>query len=268
MRIRITPYGPSNSARDLCAAINERTEAAGLPKVLRTRRNNSNYYMKDDDIVINWGLRQGPRARLMNMSYGKEGVLNHPASVGTASNKLSAFERLYEEGASVPPFTSCREEAENIFLSKGSVVVRETLNGHGGAGIRLFEKNSVESLPEAPLYTQYIPKEHEYRVHVLGEEVHIRQKRRRRSHENPNWQIRNHANGFVMAKECSFISEGVEELATSAVDALELHFGAVDIIYGTDGKCYVLEVNTAPGLEASTLDLYADYFVNEIKGVM
>ena len=266
MRVRITPYGPSNSARDLCAAINERTELLGLPTVLRTRQRDSQYYMKDGDMVINWGMRLGRRSRMMGINAYVPSVYNLPYRVEGASNKLKTFECLHSARIPIPSFTSNKLDAERAFHTGDTIVVRATLSGHGGTGISIVTPNSVESLPEAPLYTKYIPKEHEYRVHVLGEETHIRQKRRKLSHEDPNWQIRNHANGFVMAQECSFIPEGIEALSIAAVDALNLHFGAVDIIYGTDGKCYVLEVNTAPGLEASTLALYADYFVNEIKG--
>lgn len=39
------------------------------------------------------------------------------------------------------------------------------------------------------------------------------------------------------------------EMAKSAVQALGLDFGAVDILKGRDGNFYILEVNTAPGVE-------------------
>jgi glutathione synthase/RimK-type ligase-like ATP-grasp enzyme len=45
----------------------------------------------------------------------------------------------------------------------------------------------------------------------------------------------------------------------AAVSALGLDFGAVDIIWNErEDKCYVLEVNTAPGLQGSTLENYAN----------
>ena len=37
----------------------------------------------------------------------------------------------------------------------------------------------------------------------------------------------------------------------------------MDIILGENGKFYVLEVNSAPGLEDRKLELYADYFRHE-----
>ena len=48
----------------------------------------------------------------------------------------------------------------------------------------------------------------------------------------------------------------------NTIKALKLDFGAVDIIRAKNGKLYVLEVNTAPGLEERKLQIYADYFKN------
>jgi D-alanine-D-alanine ligase-like ATP-grasp enzyme len=45
-----------------------------------------------------------------------------------------------------------------------------------------------------------------------------------------------------------------------------LDFGAVDIIYNAKrNECYVLEVNTAPGLEGTTVEKYATKFASELK---
>lgn len=43
--------------------------------------------------------------------------------------------------------------------------------------------------------------------------------------------------------------EELKDLGGRAVDALDLDFGAVDILQSVDGRYYVLEVNTAPGVE-------------------
>ena len=52
-----------------------------------------------------------------------------------------------------------------------------------------------------------------------------------------------------------------DTIAVNAVKALGLDFGAVDIIYNEkENQYYVLEVNTAPGLEGTTLIKYAERF--------
>ena len=55
-------------------------------------------------------------------------------------------------------------------------------------------------------------------------------------------------------------------MGIDAVSALGLDFGAVDIIEDADGKLYVLEVNTAPGLEGQTLTLMAEALKELIDG--
>ena len=55
----------------------------------------------------------------------------------------------------------------------------------------------------------------------------------------------------------------MDESKKAAVDVInyfELEFGAVDLIETESGKTFVLEVNTAPGLEGTTLTKYGDAF--------
>ena len=47
--------------------------------------------------------------------------------------------------------------------------------------------------------------------------------------------------------------------------AVGLKIGAVDIIWNElENKCYVLEINTAPGLEGTTLVKYTEAILKEI----
>ena len=50
------------------------------------------------------------------------------------------------------------------------------------------------------------------------------------------------------------LNKPLGEEAIKAVEALKLHYGAVDCCIGADGKPYIIECNTGPGLEASSLD--------------
>ena len=88
------------------------------------------------------------------------------------------------------------------------------------------------------LYVKYIKKKAEYRIHVFnGKIIDIQQKRKRHEAIEINFQIRSHNNGWVLG----------------------LDFGAVDIIWNEkQQQGYVLEVNTAPGLEGETIINYAN----------
>ncbi len=179
--------------------------------------------------------------------------------MAVAGNKLLTFQQLQnKQGINIPEFTTDVEEAKSYFEGNGQIVARTILSGHSGAGILLCA--SDESVPNAPLYVKYIPKRKEFRVHVIfGKVVDIQQKRKREGFENANFQVRNHANGWVYCRENLEEPTGLREAALRAVEELGLDFGAVDIIWNEKhNRCYVLEVNTAPGLEGTSVNIYAD----------
>lgn len=206
--------------------------------------------------MINWGASEVP----FNYRY----ILNKPDAVRIASNKLLSFNTMKEAGVSIPEFTTNKEEAEN-WLESSDVVCRFKLNGHSGEGITIVNKG--EQLPEevAPLYTRYVKKKKEYRVHVFkGEVIFVQEKKKRNSipTEEMDFRIRNASGGFVFAHQDVFLGEGGRDVACAAVNALGLDFGAVDLIYNErQDKFYALEVNTAPGLEGETVNRYKEAFL-------
>lgn len=90
-------------------------------------------------------------------------------------------------------------------------------------------------------------------------------KARRIAHDNPNWQIRNHQNGFVYAAhEVKDTPLPIINAATAMFECTGYDFGAVDVLWNEhEGKAYVCEVNAAPGLENQrTLEFYANAMRN------
>lgn len=243
-KIKIYPYKQgSASAGKLANALGGR--------VLKTE--GSAYRPSVGDFVINWGSS-------MQVTFLPAQVLNDPLKVAMASNKRSAFLAMEKGGVRIPRYALNKAGV----CWTGLTVCRHKLTGHSGEGIELAQ---ADKLPDAPLYVEYIKKEDEYRVHIVGDEVVLVQRKARdRSVENPNWQIRNHANGFVFVRNDVVYDPSVVEQAKLALKALELDFGAVDVIFNVkEGKAYVLEVNTAPGMEGTTVEDYASAFRNYIK---
>lgn len=241
MRIRVFPYKQgSASARSLADALGAR--------VLRLQ--GSTFRPRQRDVLINWGSSQPTPT-------GYARTLNRFASVAAAANKLHAFTMLRDANVSIPNFWTDRNA---IPADAFPIVCRTVLNGHSGRGIVVAD--SADQLVDAPLYTQYIPKQDEYRVHVVGGQVvAVQRKTRRHDVENPNWRIRNHGNGF------NFVRGGVDapvhvlEQSIMAITALGLDFGGVDVVWNERRQLsYVLEVNTACGLEGQTVDDYANAF--------
>ena len=217
----------------------------------------SRFRPRRDDVIINWG-NVNPQA-----GFPPGTIKNLPQHIRSASNKLNFFQRMTETGNEnlIPPYWTRQADIPDDAFP---VVCRTILAGHSGAGIVIAE--SRRDLVDAPLYVKYIKKQDEFRIHVgrrNGESIIIstQQKRRRTEHENPNWQVRNHANGFIYARENCNPPTSVLNVARAALLATDLDFGAVDVIYNArQERAYVLEINTAPGLEGQTVEDYARFF--------
>jgi glutathione synthase/RimK-type ligase-like ATP-grasp enzyme len=214
------------------------------------------------DTLINWGCSQIVRPIQCKT------ILNLPEYVTLASNKLSSFKEFKQAGVPTPEWTEDRVEAIKALANGRTICVRHKLNGHSGEGLQLVAPG--EELPEAPLYTTYIPKDEEYRVHVFDGRVIFTQRKARKLEvpdEEVNWKVRNLAGGFIYANQAVELSPIAADIAVDAVNALGLDFGAVDIIYNKRRDAYyVLEVNTAPGLSGSTLDAYVEAFNGFAEG--
>lgn len=250
MRFKVYPYKQgSRSAKMLAAALEG--------KVLK--RVNSKYVPRAGDVVINWGSSELP-------DFGAATV--HNKQVDVAQCKLASFLAFKEKGVKIPPFWTDKGDIPD---SAFPVMCRTKLRGHSGDGIVIA--NTREGLVDAPLYTQYMKKKHEYRVHIMRSPdpdpdvtqflaFFIQRKAKKNGVTNPNWQVRNLAGGFSF-KEVNYndVPSCVIAEAYKAMDALNLDFGGVDVIYNENtGAAYVLEVNSACGLEERTADNYAGVF--------
>lgn len=248
--MKILPYrAGSQGARALAAALNTRC----------LRLVGSTWRPRRDDTVINWGNADPPDLAPARVLNGR--------GIRDASNKLRFFRRLADQGESAiaPAFW---ERMEDIPDDAFPVVCRTVLAGHSGEGIHIA--NTRADLVRAPLYTRYVKKQEEYRVHVGIERrpdgneffiIDVQQKKRRQEHAEPNWQVRNHANGFIYAREGVEPPVCVLDVAKRALACSDLDFGAVDVIYNArENRAYVLEINTAPGITGTTVERYADYF--------
>jgi glutathione synthase/RimK-type ligase-like ATP-grasp enzyme len=234
-------------------------------KAIRIKKEGSRFKGSAEKTVINWGCSE------VSDEVAKCRIINKPEAVKLAANKLHFFERMLqhnrhadwdERTIAIPNFTTERRVAES-WVNNGIIVVeRHKLTGNSGEGIRLVEAGG--EITDAPLYVKYIPKKQEYRVHVAnGRVVDLQRKARRREvpDEQVNWRIRNHDNGFIFQRNNVGAPRYVAEEAVLAVSICGLDFGAVDVVYNErEGRAYVLEINTAPGLVGETLAGYVNRF--------
>ena len=123
-------------------------------------------------------------------------------------------------------------------------------------------------LPNMPDY--YSRKEdlvQEYRVHSFkGKSIRAGQKAPRVGFPSPHAWIRSYDAGWFINYDGFESTQAMRELAASAVRALGLDFGAVDIGQKQDNSLIVLEVNRAPGSEGGTSNAYAATINRWIQG--
>lgn len=248
----IRTSGPSNGARGLATKLRELVSDG---RVAISQRLSG---FRRSTKVVNWGSTLPLAANV---------VYNKPEAVALAIDKSDTFHALRANGVSIPEFvTELPEDRTGIWLA------RTRLRASGGEGIVVIRKG--DPIAAANLYVKYVPKLLEYRVHVIntvnGSKTFVQQKLRRSNTEQTADQqlLRNHANGWVFAQPIGEVPPSAISEAVAAVEYIGLDFGAVDVIVGRDDqKAYVLEVNTAPGLEgASTLAFYAESIYKLVRG--
>lgn len=257
----IYPYNDfSRSARVLA-------QASGFTRVKRGKyaaaaNMNGDILIKEDMNVVNWGSWQVPN--FIPTEGAKIKTLNKSPSVKTCSLKSTFFEAV---GGTVriPKFTTDLVKAME-WVKEGRLVLGRKNKGSGGTDI-VFSDGSPSDFSSSQFWTVYKKKAAEYRVHVFRDSILLVQKKVLRSTDengdpidktNVDFRIRNHDNGFIFQRNDFTPPEDALVQARKAVECVGLDFGAVDVIYNqSEGQAYVLEVNTAPGLEGSTVDDYA-----------
>lgn len=230
-------------------------ELAANLGIRRLRYQNSQFIPVKEATIINWGCSDFPA------EYGICKVVNDPKRVSAAANKLLFFSTIQE--ARTVPWTTERSKVSE-WLQEGAVVCARTLlRASGGDGLRLFD--GCDIAPPAPLYTKYIKKKDEFRVHIMaGEVICIQRKALKKDFEpddNIDHRIRNLANGYIFARNDIHCPPDVESQSILSIKEIGLDFGAVDVLWNEKKQqAFVLEINTAPGLEGTTVKDYGAAF--------
>lgn len=249
------------------------SSANQLAKDLKIRCINLSHVFKpkelSDSLIINWGSSKPIEVEVP--------TINKPSSVGIAANKLLTYQQLSHTCPDllIPWWTSI-----DTIEYKGRIVARTKLTGSCGDGIITFKKGDIVQ-PEARFYTKYIKNRVEFRVHcgVISNtfDYFIQRKRRLTTEEleargiyDRDLRIRNVSNGYIYSSNLDIDTELESKIALASqrvLTNLSLDFGAVDVLYDTNkSEVYVLEVNTAPGIESElSRNFYVTYFTQLIE---
>lgn len=240
---------PSESAATLRDILKIRKITDELHPVARRR-------LARHGVILNWGNSHAA-PHLMEKRW-----INPPDKVALAVSKFQSLTKL--KAADVPCVEVTRDDqvAQKWNQQGRCLTRRDGLSG--GAGIR---EGLVVNMADS-FYAKVFPKTHEFRVHVFrGHAIDFTEKKARHG-ANVNRLIRSYDNGWNFAHNDLSVTPAdkaeLEELAIEAIEALELDFGAVDLLAILNKenprglkKARVCEVNTAPGLEnTATIDAY------------
>jgi hypothetical protein len=175
-------------------------------------------------------------------------------------NAANAPHYLEDLGRRLGEFTRNRDEAFMLYqanLPKPSVWLARRNNHIGGRDL----------LNPGGIVDYYSKKEDiiaEYRLHMFnGKSIRAGQKIAR---DNAHAWIRSFDAGWIISYDGFKSDKDMREIAASAVKALGLDFGAVDLARKADGSLIVLEVNRAPGIEGGTAEAYARRIVQWVRG--
>lgn len=224
--------------------------------------------------IINWGC-----APAENKNKGHtfqqypdmtEKLINPFKAVAICANKKLFFQAMsVSDGPRIPEFTTDLKTAQDWALS-GLVVLGRKEHGSAGKDVAFFEEKPEKFLG-SDLWLQYKKKKQEYRIHIMGGEVLMMQQKvlpttdpegKPIPRDSVDFRIRTHRTGFVFKKQDVNPPADVLKQANKAFKILAakgLDFGAIDVIYNkAEDQAYVLECNTAPGLEETSISTYAD----------
>jgi hypothetical protein len=183
---------------------------------------------------------------------------------GQSVDKLTQYQWFFDNEIPALNFTDDFLTAHE-WLQDGHVVFgRKYLKASCGKGIVVIEPGT-EDLPICPVYTQYKKKKREFRVHVFKDQVvAVTEKKRRKEFDGVrDTKIRNLANGYVFVQAVENEPEGLRELALRAARVSMSDFRGVDVGYNQlKDELFVIEVNSAPGIQGTNLTKYMEAIIN------
>ncbi len=194
-----------------------------------------------------------PRAGRNNIIYGDQ------------RDKLTQYKYFLENKLNFPRFTESKEEALDMCMNT-PVVCRTLLRARAGKGIVIAD--TPEQIVDAPVYVAYHKKTAEYRVNLYrGEVVCIREKRLRKGYERPegqDYRVRSHDNGYVFCEPLVPVSHEAIAMCIKASAITNSDIVGIDLAYHKPTNYYfLLEVNSAPGMQGDTIDRYVKAIINK-----
>lgn len=197
----------------------------------------------------------------------KPSLIRKQFRYGQSIDKLTQYKWFKDNNIPALEYTTDPDVVLQWLDQEFTVFGRKYLNSSCGKGIVVLEPETAIDIPELPVYTKYKKKKREFRVHVFKDQVvSVVEKRKRKGFEGEReTKIRNLANGYVFCQTVENEPEGLRTLALQAAKCSPSDFRGVDIGYNEKkDELFVIEVNSAPGIEGSNVDKYLNAMVQYV----
>lgn len=201
------------------------------------------------DFIINYGEQYNQANLNKNVNF----------------NKVDVHLFLEKNGIKVPKLYRKNEKIDDKSFP---LLARKNYHSKGRDIIYIKDKNALKELNNSgknyDYLIQYIEKVAEYRVHILEgytKIVNIKVN----NEEKRDEIVRNRGRGWIQIEYNGEFYDKLVEIGEEVTDLLEYDFAVIDIIRDKKNNLYVLEINSAPGLEKRKLKIYADFFKKKEK---
>jgi carbamoylphosphate synthase large subunit len=220
---------------------------------LLIKHQGSTYRRRPGDVILNWGASHVPSQYPVS--------LNQPEAVSVCCSKIRSYKAFDALGVPTCEWTTHAASARAWHNSGHLVYARTRDSGARGQGISVIQPdtNWDDSIANAlatgdiRFYTKGVDNEREFRVYVVGDSVTSVLEKRRRMGTNPDRHVRSHGDWVFARQHSAPIPPSLIATSKEALKALGLDFGGVDIVLTRrENRPVVLEVNSAPGLDAPT----------------
>jgi len=211
-------------------------------------------------ITINWAINPS------EVEYG--GIVYNENGIALSSNKPRARMAMQEAGVPTPRTTTDSGEALR-WVEDGKTIVCRPATHRAGQNFFVIrpstsqiDRDSILSMSD--YYAEFFPKTREFRLHGGHGKVLVLQEKvpNRDGVDLTDVRPWNFSTGDFVFKvlKWSEFPISVCKAGLSAIKALGLDMGAVDIMSDEQGNVAVAEVNTSPSLEDYCTSRYAKYF--------
>ena len=242
-------------------ALNKRSIVTGrsIAQAIEARTINRKRFKFKPSVLVRWG---NSYATPNNQAI----ELNSRQSVSNASNKLLMAKILSSaEGVKFP----------KLFLTENGAFPQEVVNRCSN-GEEFYFRNRFNQarrrsrVVSGDLYClEIVDKKREFRVHVFNDKVLGVYEKIPNDPSLPYWK-----SDFCQFKRLDMSDDdvrksikGVRPMAKAATKALGMLFSGVDVIIDSNNDVYVNEVNSAPSLNSTNIERWANEIEQYIKSI-